>query len=259
MRTLILGYAVTALSCVNTVSAEQLSQPALAADSERVVLLHGLGRSKKAMLLLEYRLIKAGFEVHNIGYPSREEGPDALLQLVGEQVEACCTGDGRVVHFVAHSLGGLIVRAYLDQRPSLRLGRAVLLGTPNQGSRLVDRFGDLQLFELLAGPTAKVLGTDASSFPRQIGLPYYPIGIIAGSRTLNPLSDKLLAGESDGAVALENTKLEGMTDFLIVDTGHTFMRYSAEVAAEVIHFLQHGRFSRSELSGSSIGSPRSDP
>lgn len=196
---------------------------------------------------------------HKSGRITTQEAPEALLKLVGEEVEACCAGNGRTVHFVAHSLGGLITRAYLDQRPSLQLGRVVLLGTPNQGSKLVDRFGDLEFFDMLAGPTAKALGTGANSFPKQIGLPYYPIGIIAGSRILNPLSDKLLAGESDGAVALENTKLAGMTDFLIVDTSHTLMRYSQEVATEVIHFLQHGRFSRSSLSEGFIQPLQSDP
>lgn len=186
------------------------------------------------MKKLEKRLNEAGYEVQNIGYPSRREEAEVLIQMVAEQIDVCCADNGRTVHFVAHSLGGIIARAYLDQRRPDNLGKVVLIATPNQGSELVDRFGDMWLFEALTGPAALELGTASGSLPNRIGPPYYPLGIIAST--------------SDGVVAADSTKLFGMTDYLEFRGPHGRMRAKPEVVDEVIHFLEHGRFSGNSLS-----------
>jgi pimeloyl-ACP methyl ester carboxylesterase len=213
-------------------------------SAEQVVLLHGLGRSSTAMFLLQKRIRDAGFETHSIEYASLQEPPEVILEKVSEQIKLCCKDDSRPVHFVAHSLGGLIVRAYLDQKPLENLGRVVLLGTPNQGSELVDIYGDSWLFKII-GPTARLIGTDDNSFPNQIGPPYYPLGIIAGTSSFNPITDDHLPGPDDGLVSVQSAKVDGMTDFLLVDTSHSMMRYKEAVANETIHFLKKGRFSQS--------------
>jgi len=213
-------------------------------STEQVVLLHGLGRTGTAMFLLQKRIRDAGFATHSIEYASLQEPPDVILEKVSEQIKLCCQEDSRPVHFVAHSLGGLIVRAYLDQKPLENLGRVVLLGTPNQGSELVDIYGDSWLFKII-GPTARLLGTDDNSFPNRIGPPYYPLGIIAGTSSFNPITDDHLPGPDDGLVSVRSTKIDGMTDFLLVDTSHSMMRYNEAVANETIHFLKKGRFSQS--------------
>jgi pimeloyl-ACP methyl ester carboxylesterase len=218
-------------------------------STEQVILLHGLGRKGQAMFLLQKRIREAGYEAHSIEYASLQEPPEVLLEKVAEQIELCCRDVSRPVHFVGHSLGGLIVRAYLDKMPLKHLGRVVLLGTPSQGSELVDIYGDSWLFKIL-GPTARVLGTDADSFPNRIGPPYYPLGIIAGTSSLNPITDKHLPGPDDGLVSVKSTKIDGMTDFLLVDTSHSMMRYNQTVARETIHFLKNGSFSQ-ELTSSS--------
>jgi pimeloyl-ACP methyl ester carboxylesterase len=210
---------------------------------EQVVLLHGLGRSGNAMFLLQKRIRDAGYETYSIEYASLQEPPEVILEKVGEQIELFCKDDSRPVHFVGHSLGGLIVRAYLDQKPLINLGRVVLLGTPSQGSELVDIYGDSWLFKIL-GPTARVLGTDDDSFPNRIGPPYYPLGIIAGTSSLT-ITDDHLPGPDDGLVSVKSTKTDGMTDFLLVDTSHSMMRYNETVARETIHFLKEGYFSQS--------------
>jgi len=244
-RVLLIGAAAAALSGLTWLGLKLPSLRGTAPTADQVVLLHGLGRGENAMLLLENRLTRAGYEVHSIDYPSLSEAPDALVRTVGEQVEQCCANNGRTVHFVAHSLGGLLTRTYLDRRPLRNLGKVVLMGTPNKGSELVDEFGDLWLFKVVGGPTTQVLGTDENSLPNRIGAPYYPLGIIAGNGAISPLARKWLRGENDGVVAVESTKLEGMTDFLELDTSHTLMRYDAQVAEEIIHFLEHGYFSHS--------------
>ena len=212
--------------------------------AEQVILLHGLGRQGSAMFLLQKRIRDAGYEAHSIEYESLQEPPEVILEKVGGQIALLCRDDSRPVHFVAHSLGGLIIRAYLDQRPSINLGRVVLLGTPSQGSELVDIYGDSWLFKII-GPTARLLGTDDNSFPNRIGPPYYPLGIIAGTSSFNPITDDHLPGPDDGLVSVRSTKIDGMTDFLLVDTSHSMMRYNEAVANETIHFLKKGRFSQS--------------
>jgi len=209
---------------------------------EQVVLLHGFGRKGNAMFLLQKRLRNAGYKAHSIEYASLQESPDVILEKVAEQIALCCRDDRRPVHFVGHSLGGLIIRAYLDQNPLKNLGRVVLLGTPSQGSELVDIYGDRWLFKML-GPTARVLGTDEDSFPNRIGPPYYPLGIIAGTSSLT-ITDKHLPGPDDGLVSVISTKIDGMTDFLLVDTSHSMLRYNETAARETIHFLKNGHFSR---------------
>lgn len=211
--------------------------------AEQVVLLHGLGRKGNAMFLLQKRIREAGYEAHSIEYASLQEPPEVILEKVGEQIERYCRNDSRPVHFVGHSLGGLIVRAYLDQKPSINLGRVVLLGTPSQGNELVDIYGDSWLFKIL-GPTARLLGTDEDSFPNQIGPPYYPLGIIAGTSSFT-ITDGNLPGADDGVVSVKSTKIYGMKDFLLVDTSHSMMRYNERVARETIHFLKEGHFSQS--------------
>ena len=210
---------------------------------EQVVLLHGFGRQGNAMFLLQKRIREAGFTAHSIEYASLQEPPDVILEKVAVQIELCCRDDRRPVHFVGHSLGGLIIRAYLDEKPLENLGRVVLLGTPNQGSELVDIYDDSWLIKIL-GPTARVLGTDDNSFPSRIGPPYYPLGIIAGTAGINPLTKDHLPGPDDGLVSVKSTKIDGMTDFLTVDTGHSMLRYNETVARETIHFLKKGRFSQ---------------
>lgn len=210
---------------------------------EQVVLLHGFGRQGNAMFLLQKRIRDAGYKAHSIEYASLQDPPDVILEKVGAQIALCCNDDRHRVHFVGHSLGGLIIRAYLDQRPLNNLGRVVLLGTPNQGSELVDIYGDSWLIKVL-GPTARVLGTDVDSFPSRIGPPYYPLGIIAGTAGTNPLTEDKLPGPDDGLVSVKSTKIDGMTDFLTVDTSHSLMRYNETVARETIHFLKKGRFSQ---------------
>lgn len=225
----------------NTTSANAGGTSKAAADNrEVVVLLHGLGRSKGAMWLLAHRLDKAGYRVERFGYRSLHNSPGQILDRLGAMIHECCSIQPRKIHFVGHSLGGLIIRAYLARRPAVKLGRVVLLGTPNKGSQLADRYGRKWWFKLL-GPTAKILGTHRGSLPDVLPRPDYPVGVIAGIKNGFP-NEHVLPGDDDGLVAVESTKLEGMADFVVVETGHSAMRYRAPVALQVVSFLQTGQF-----------------
>jgi len=211
--------------------------------ADQVVILHGLGRSESAMLLLENQLAGAGFEVHNIGYPSTEKTPEALIEIVADEIDSCCAGSGRRLHLVGHSLGGLLIRAYLEQEAPENLGRVVLLGTPNRGSELAEQSEGLAGTMVdYAGPTARLLGTGPDDFPASIGRPDYPVGVIAGTSS-SSITNQWLPQPNDGMVSLASTRLEGMTDFLELAVTHWGLRNNPEVSRETIHFLEHGRFS----------------
>jgi len=218
----------------------------LAAERPRVVLMHGLARGAGSMAPLGAFLERNGFQVRNLDYASTEHAPEALVAQLRAEVARCC-GDGAApLHFVTHSLGGIVVRAYLEREKPPRLGRVVQIAPPNKGSEIVDALGDHALFEAALGETAVRLGTDADSFPNSIGAPDYELGVIAGSSSINPLGSALLSGPNDGAVTIESARLEGASDFLVVDANHTFIMQDDQVMEQVLHFLREGRFRRIE-------------
>ena len=219
--------------------------------ADRVVLLHGLGRTEMAMLFLESALTDAGFDVHSFGYPSTEETPSTLLKMVSAHINACCVDRPETVHFVGHSFGGLLIRAYLGHWRPTNLGRVVVLGTPNKGSELADIDDGESLPNAIlerAGPTAKSLSTGPEGFPASLPPPYYPVGVIAGTRD-NPMSNNWLPVPNDGMVSVESARLEGMTDFRTFPVSHWELRNDAGVAEQVIEFLLNGRFARDKSDG----------
>lgn len=209
---------------------------------ESVVLLHGLGRTAAAMDPLAKRLRAAGFETHNLDYPSTDRTPDELVAWLDRALTDCCEHTPGALHFVTHSLGGILVRAQLEAKRPERLGRVVLIAPPNHGSEIVDSLAGFALFEAVLGPTGSALGTGPDSFPNRIGPPDYEVGVIAGNDSINPLGAVLLPEANDGTVSVESTRLEGATDFIEMRSNHTFIMQDDAVADQVIHFLQHGRF-----------------
>ena len=173
---------------------------------EVVVLLHGLGRSNTAMWWLAGRLEDAGFEVHRVGYSSIKTTPAEMITAVTEQINNCCGAEPRSVHFVGHSLGGLLIRAYLQSYRPPVLGNTVLIGTPNGGTDIADYFKEHDFIEYFL-PTATQLGTDPESLPNRLPPPDYPVGIIAGVVD-SELGEHFFPGPNDGMVPVDSTRLE---------------------------------------------------
>ena len=214
-----------------------------AAASEGVVLLHGLCRTKASMAKMQAALTTAGYVVLNDGYRSRSAGIESLSEAaVGAAMRhprlAACTR----IHFVAHSLGGLLVRSYFARHPDPRLGRVVMLGPPNQGSEVVDKLGSWWLFKTVNGPAGAELGTRADSTPNRLGPVKFELGVIAGDRSINWINSLMLDGKDDGKVTVERTKVAGMKAHLVVHATHTFLMRRSKVIGQTIAFLQTGAF-----------------
>ena len=217
--------------------------PTAAQAEECVILLHGLARSSTSLMVMEKALESIGYKVVNVGYPSTKGTIDTLSYFaIPGAIKAC--GDASKIHFVTHSLGGILVRHYFrnpDQKPK-NLGRVVMLGPPNKGSPVVDQMGEVPGFDLWNGEAGSQLGTDPDSVPNMLGPVDFDLGVIAGNRTVSPIMSSMIEGENDGKVSVESTKVEGMNDHITLKLTHTFMMNSPKALRQVAHYLAHGRF-----------------
>jgi hypothetical protein len=220
---------------------------ASAATSECVILLHGLARSSRSMMTLKDSLEENGYFVANIDYPSREHpigklAPDAI----NRGLEECRRERPEKINFVTHSLGGILVRYYLAREPIHELGRVVMLGPPNQGSEVVDKFSSVPGYARINGPTGDQLGTDSNSVPNRLGPVSFSLGVIAGTQSVNPILSTAFPEKNDGKVSVERAQVEGMADFIEVGTSHPFIMRNPEAIRQTVAFLKNGRFAHNE-------------
>jgi pimeloyl-ACP methyl ester carboxylesterase len=214
--------------------------------TEGVILLHGLCRTSASMNKMAATLTAAGYYVKNVAYPSRTAPIEKLSEdtitraLADPQLQTCAH-----IHFVTHSLGGLLVRSYYERHPPGKLGRVVMLGPPNQGSEVVDKLGNWWLFQKINGPAGCELGTSPDSTPNKLGPVNFELGVIAGDRSINWINSLMIKGKDDGKVSVARSQVQGMKDFHIVHVAHPFLMRNPQVIASTLRFLQSGHFTAS--------------
>ena len=215
------------------------------ANGEHVILLHGLGRTDRSMAKMAERLTEQGYAVTNLDYPSRKAPIEQLSdEFLHAAVQTALKGSPARVHFVTHSLGGIVVRYYLGRHEVANLGRVVMLAPPNQGSEVADRLHDTFYYRWSTGPAGQQLTTGPESFADRLGPVAFDCGVIAGSSRVNPFFAWWVPGPSDGTVPVERARVEGMKDFLIVPCSHTFIMRDKEVIRQTEYFLRTGRFDK---------------
>jgi pimeloyl-ACP methyl ester carboxylesterase len=208
-----------------------------------VILLHGLARTAASMDKMEAALTEEGYQVVNDTYPSREYTIEVLASLaIDAGLEKCGElSEPRKVHFVTHSLGGILVRYYFENHELAQLGRVVMLAPPNQGSEASDDLRDVPGFDLLNGPAGSQLGKGDESVPLQLGSPDFEFAVIAGDRSIDPVTSAVLPNPDDGKVSVADTRLDGMSDFALVHVSHAYIMKDKTVIDMVKRFLRTGR------------------
>lgn len=212
----------------------------VASERPPVVLIHGLGRTSRSMSWMARRLEEAGFRAVLFDYPSQDESFEQLLaRLDPVWRDAARVG---TVSAVTHSMGGVLLRLYAARHPEVTIGRVVMLAPPGEGSELADRLSGLKFGRRLLGLAGTQLGTSAESLYSQLGPVRFELGVIAGYRSLNPLSSAWIPGPDDGKVAVARTKVPGMKEWLVLPCSHTWIMFDQEVIRLTIRFLRQGTF-----------------
>lgn len=208
---------------------------------EVVVLLHGIARTRLSLRPLEHLLAAAGYRTENLTYPSRRLSLEGIADWLHPRLASAWRAER--VHFVTHSMGGLVAARYLAAHGNHeRTGRVVMLAPPNGGSEVADALHRLPPYRWLYGPAGQELTTSARAGAMP---PYYELGIIAGTRGgLYPLGRLFIRGAHDGRVSVASSKHPSMADHLVVPASHSFIMRNAEVQRQTLHFLQHGSFRR---------------
>lgn len=230
----IVSIMVTGQGCSHTKALAQDQQ------QEVVILVHGYGRSASAMWKLEQYFEQAGFQVRSVGYNSLIQGVPAIKKQLAKKLNKLLKHNTQKVHFVGHSMGGLLIRSYLGENQVNHLGNVVTMGSPNAGTPLADYFLS-KWYGFLGGPALKSLSAKGSPFLKSLPRPDYNLGVIAGV-VHRASREHLLPGKDDGLVPLQSTKVLGMKDFIVMPVSHYNMRYNQAVATQAIHFLQRGVF-----------------
>lgn len=216
--------------------------------SETVILLHGLGRTRHSFHKMEQVLTNQGYRVINCDYPSTRKNISTLaMDTIQSAVEKAAQYRSNKIHFVTHSLGGLLLREYLAKKEIPNLGYSVMLSPPNQGSEIVDHFKENRLFNWILGPAIKGLNT-SSHKKMLLKKPgeNFTVGIITGNKTAihDSFFKRYFKSANDGKVSIQSAKLEGMKDFMVLPIDHTFIVSDDTVIKQTSYFLKNARFYR---------------
>lgn len=201
---------------------------------QTVFLLHGMGRSRLSIAVLSWRLRRAGYRTVSVGYDTASRSLDSIT--AGFLAEIAERSGGGPYHLIGHSLGNIVIRNGFKAGYPPGLGRIVMLAPPNQPPRLAEKFKANPLYRLRTGDSGQKLADPR--FYAGLPVPEAEFGVIAGDRGHRFLKER----PNDGLLGVENTKLPGMRDFLVLPHTHTFLMNSREVFERCEKFLRTGYF-----------------
>jgi pimeloyl-ACP methyl ester carboxylesterase len=216
------------------------SQLQLQPHQDVVIVIHGLGRTYRSMNKIQVNLEKEGYIVRNINYPSKKYPIETLVDTYIAPVVSEYS-QNTTIHFVGHSLGGILTRVYLSKYLLPNLGKVVMLGTPNKGSEIVNKLRNYSFFRWYLGPAFLQLSTDLDSVPNLLTPPNYSVGIIAGTKSLNSIFSQFIKGENDGKVSVVSAQLKGYP-LKKINVSHTLIMTNDDVIKNLVNFLKYGNF-----------------
>lgn len=207
-----------------------------------VILVHGIIRSSKSFAGMALALNRDGATVVGFDYPSTRVSIPQAAQYLHRVIESL-EGITRI-DLVVHSMGGLVLRSYLQKHRDPRIRRAVMLGVPNQGAEIADVFRKNSLFKAFYGPAGQQLISDGDALISKLPIPGFEFGIVAGGRGDNRGFNPLLPGDNDSTVTVASARLTGARDFIIRPVMHSFLMSDSGVIDLTRHFLEHGQFDK---------------
>jgi triacylglycerol lipase len=231
------------LTLLGTSGAAAGSNSRLALPGDYVVVIHGLAWVRDTLKPTAKHLQDEGYQVVRFKYDSRQTLDEpALAQEITHLLQTECPDPTRRIHFVAHSMGTVVTRSYLQQHSLPNLGQVVLMAPPNQGTELADAIGKSKLLQEIFGRGAIALGTDASSLPNRLAPPTYSPGVIMGDRSMFWPTSWMLPGRDDGVIAVERGKLPGMGGFIVLPANHIRLPGDVSVLRAMDAYLRTGTF-----------------
>ncbi|MDE5452414.1 alpha/beta fold hydrolase [Bradyrhizobium sp. CSA112] len=222
-----------------------MSDRPASADATRdgVILLHGISRTARSFRRMKTAIEAAGLTALNLDYASRRRALEALAEDIHPSIQRFADGVAGSVHFVCHSMGGLLARVYIARHRPQRLGRIVMIGTPNSGSEIADRLKNFGPYRTFFGPAGQQLGTQRDAAIEALFPPVdYPVGIIAGNRSIYPIASAFLPKPHDGRVSVANTRLDGMTGHIVIGASHPWLVRNRVAIEQTIAFVRTGSF-----------------
>jgi len=256
------GSFETCLAKLNEVKAEE-KFPAL--PKHLVIVMHGLGANGKFMQgLADYLADNGNLATANISYPSTMEDIDSYAASLDSLIRHL---DGvESIDFVAHSMGNIVVRRYLNNlerldpamRPPVKFRRMVMIAPPNHGAELADRFADNKLVQVVAGKPLEQLAPSKGwpELESQLATPNFEFGIIVGGRGDGEGYLDAIPGDDDALLSIDTCKLAGASDFIQTKGIHQLMPKYREVREATLRFLTKGYFLSPESRTPVVARPR---
>jgi pimeloyl-ACP methyl ester carboxylesterase len=226
-------------ACVARLEAIKLQRGLEPLSGKAVIFVHGMGRSSKSWPRLTEQLERAGYLTIGFDYPSTRTAISDSAQYLAKVVEGL---EGiEEINFVCHSMGGLVLRAYLAEHSDPRIHRAVMLAVPNRGAEMADIVSKWPIYRWVCGPGGCELVTDPEGIIASLPTPNFEFAIIAAARGSESGYNPLIPGDDDGTITVESTKLPGATDFLQVNgVMHSLLMFDQRVIDATVRFLETG-------------------